>query len=157
VLSVLRVPLALAAVSLLAAAGESGGGCRHGGAPPSPSAATSAAPSAAAPAERVLGTEDDGKTLELAQGDTLTVRLAGHAGTGFAWVLAAVDGGDGGVLSQVGERTSELASDTPGAPKLDVYRFVARSAGTRTVEMDLRRPWGDQPAVKTWRVTVNVR
>jgi len=144
----LRAALALAASFAC-------GGCHHDSTLPGPSGSSSTTPPLDA-GGTFLGAEDDGKTLDLSPGDTLTLRLPTHGGTGFVWVPAARDGGDGSVV-QVGERTSELSSGTPGAPKLDVYRLVARGPGTATVEMDLRRPWGDQPPVKTWRVTVNVR
>ena len=149
-----RATLALASLPLLVGACACSG-CHHDAAPTSPPPATSATAATDA-GETVLRTEDDGKTFDLALGSTVSFHLASHAGTGYVWVPAALDGGDGGVLSQVGDRTTEVSSDTPGAAKLDVYRFVARGAGTATVEMDLRRPWGTEPPAKTWRVTVNV-
>ncbi len=39
---------------------------------------------------------------------------------------------------------------------MDVYRFVAKSAGSTVVEMDLKRPWGNQPPGRVVRVTINV-
>ena len=39
----------------------------------------------------------------------------------------------------------ELSSDVPGAPRTDVYHFIASAPGTTAIEMDLRRPWGDAP------------
>jgi predicted secreted protein len=132
-------------------------GCRHGGGPPDPSPPTSAATADPPAAETVVRVEDDGKTFDVAVGASLTFRLANHGGTGYAWVPATVDGGEGSVLSRVGETTSEASSDVPGASKLDVLRFVARRAGTATVEMDLVRPWEHQPPVKTLRVTVIAR
>ena len=134
-------------------------GCHGDGVATNPSGATGAAgttPSATSPetADVVVHADDDGKTLDVPLGGTVTFRLVGHTGTGYVWLPAPMDGG---VLGQVGERTSEVSSDTPGAPKVDIYRFAAQSAGTATVEMDLKRPWGDQPPVRTTRVTVKVR
>jgi predicted secreted protein len=133
------------------------GGCHHDRALPGPSGSSSTTPPTDAGETVVLGTDDDGKTVDLTRGNAVSFRLASHAGTGYVWVPAGLDGGDGGVLSQVGDRTTDLSSETPGAPRLDVYRFVATGPGTVTVEMDLRRPWGHEPPAKTWRVTVNVR
>lgn len=135
--------------------------CRHDDPPPSPPAVTStpaasstAAADAAAAGETVVGVDDDGKTFDVARGATIVFKLVAHGGTGFAWVPSPVDGAS---LAQQGERTTELSSDVPGAPRMDVYRFVGQAPGTTTIEMDLRRPWGDAPPVKTVRVTVNVR
>jgi predicted secreted protein len=144
------------AMVLLFAAAAVQSGCHHDSALPAPSGSTSATPGIDAGETVVLGTADDGKTFDLPVGGSLTLRLAGHAGTGYAWVPVAQEAGDGGVLSPTGERTSEVSSDTPGAPKVDVYRLSASRAGTATVEMALRRPWGNEPPVKTWRVTVTV-
>lgn len=167
----LRPAVALAVVSVTSLAC---GACHHDEPPPNPSAAATAsgpgstATPLPAPADGQAGTtgdaaatedvvvriEDDGKSFDVARGAELTFELARHAGTGFEWSPAPMDGG---VLVQRGERTSRRTSDVPGAEKDDVYRFVAQSAGTVSVEMQLRRPWGDQPPVKTLRVVVHVR
>ncbi|HEY8039683.1 MAG TPA: protease inhibitor I42 family protein [Polyangiaceae bacterium] len=131
------------------------------GAPSAPDAAAAAAVDAgggsggdgAATSETVVHVEDDGKTVDLAAGATLTVKLASHSGTGYAWMPAKVDAA---VLSQVGDRTSEISSSTPGAPKLDVYHFTAVKAGTTTLQMDLKRPFGNAPPGKTIKITVKV-
>jgi predicted secreted protein len=153
----IRLALAASAMSLLAC-----NGCNHdGGAPPASSGgvASLGAPvtaSAAAPAsgETVVHVEDDGKSFEVARGSAVTFQLASNAGTGFVWMPAQVDPN---VLAQQGDRTNELSSDVPGAPKMDVYHFVASNPGTVVVEMDLRRPWehGGAPG-RAIHVTVNV-
>ena len=147
---------------VLAAISLAGAGCRHDRVPPNPSGApdttaqadASETLDAADAGETVVRAEDDGRTFDLPPGGILTFRLPSHSGTGFVWRPAALDGG---VLSQVGERSTEVSSGVPGAPKTDVTRFVARSTGTVGIEMDYQRPWGNQPPVKTVRVTVHVR
>jgi hypothetical protein len=129
-------------------------GCHQASAPPSPSGAPSATQAAQADAgETVVGVDDDGKSFDLAVGGALTFRLASRSGTGFEWVPAPLDGP---ALLQVGGRTIDVSSDVPGAPKMDVYRFVGHAAGVAVVEMSLERPWGGREHVKTVRVTVNV-
>jgi inhibitor of cysteine peptidase len=173
----LRPPLALPAlllVLLLPPASTLASGCRHddapAGAPPSGSGSTAPPPSSAtAPGvpvdagETVVGIEDEGKTLELARGAVLTVKLALSSGTGFSWVPAAADGG---VLELEGERASQTpastaavssASPMPGSARFDVYRFVARTPGTTTLALELRRPWEhDVPPARSFHVTVRV-
>jgi predicted secreted protein len=98
--------------------------------------------------------EDDGKTFDVAAGGTITFKLASQAGTGYVWMPS---GADPTVLAQVGDRTSEVESSTPGAAKVDVYRFVAQHAGSTAVEMDLQRPWTkNAPPAKAIHVLVNV-
>jgi predicted secreted protein len=98
--------------------------------------------------------EDDGKTFDVASGATVTFRLASNAGTGYVWMPS---GADPAVLAQVGDRTSEVESGVPGAPKVDVYRFTAQRAGSTPVGMDLQRPWTKSaPPARSIHVIVNV-
>ena len=136
---------ALAALPLLLACG----GCQRD-APPATPESGSAAPSTS---DTIVRLEDDGKTLEVAPGSRVVFKLATNSGTGYAWVAAPVDSS---VLLPLGSGETERPSDVPGAPKLDVLRFSARGPGTVTVQVDLKRPWGDQPAVKTLRITLIV-
>ncbi len=150
-------PLVLFSFSLLAC-----NGC-HDSAPPA-NAAASASASASAPAggtaapptaaETTVHVEDDGKSFDVTRGATVTFALPGNAGTGYVWVPTNVDAN---VLTQQGDRTSDVSSDVPGAPKVDVYRFAAAGAGTTVVEMSLKRPFGSAPPARTIHVTVNVR
>jgi predicted secreted protein len=148
----IRYGLTLAALSLFAC-----NGCNDSHPPAAaPGSAVPDAPGPAAvppAAEAVVHVEDDGKTLDLAHGATLTFKLASNAGTGYQWVPTQVDPG---VLAQQGDRTNELASDAPGAPKMDVYRFVGAAAGSTTVEMSLKRPFGSAPPARVIHVTVRV-
>jgi predicted secreted protein len=105
-------------------------------------------------AETIIHAEDDGKSLDVARGATVTVVLPSNAGTGYVWVPTQVDGG---ILVQQGERTSDLSSDVPGAPKMDVYHFTAENSGSTALEMSLKRPFGTGAPARAIRVTVRVR
>jgi predicted secreted protein len=159
---VVRLAVPLLAARALAVVSVASMGCHHDGAPPHPSGPPDTRTPADAPAAAVedadaayavVHAEDDGRTFDLPPGGALVFRLASRSGTGFVWRPVPLDGG---VLTPVGERTSEVSSEVPGAPRLDVYRFVARSVGTTGIEMDYGRPWGNQAPVRTVRVTVNV-
>jgi predicted secreted protein len=117
-------------------------------------ATAAAADSAQADAGPVVVTaEDEGKTFDLAVGAPLVFSLASHAGTGFVWMPTQLDAT---LLAQDGARSSESDSDVPGAPKRDVYRFIAKSPGTTTVEMSLKRPFGTAPTGRTLHVTLRI-
>jgi predicted secreted protein len=146
--------LAVLSFSLLAC-----NGC-HDGTPPPASAAV--APSASASGnsatpgasnETVVHAEDDGKTIHVARAATLTFALPSNAGTGYIWVPTQVDPS---ILAQQGDRTTDVSSDVPGAPKVDVYHFTAAGPGTTTVEMSLKRPFGAGTPARTVHVTVTV-
>ncbi len=144
--------IAIAALSCLAC-----NGCNDGRSPPvSPASSESAAPPPAAPAsgETVVRADDDGKAFDVARGATVTFKLASNAGTGYVWMPTQVDAS---ILTQQGDRTSEVMSDTPGGAKADVYHFMAGSAGSTVVEMSLKRPFGSAPPSRAIHVTVNVR
>lgn len=119
---------------------------------PDPSS-TNATPSLSSSGETVIHVEDDGKSFDTTKGSTVTFKLASNAGTGYVWVPMNVDST---ILAQQGDRTSEIASDTPGAPKFDVYHFTAGSAGTTPVDMSLKRSFGSTPPARAIHVTVNV-
>lgn len=143
--AMVRACLALAALPLLIASG----GCQHD----APPAATGSSAGPSSNADTIVRLDDDGKTVEVAQGTRLVFKLAASSGTGYAWVAMPVDAS---VLAAQGEREVERSSDVPGAPKLDVLRFAAQGPGTVVVQLDLKRPWGDEPAARTIKVTVNV-
>jgi predicted secreted protein len=104
--------------------------------------------------DTVVHAEDDGKTLEVATGGTVTFKLATSAGTGYVWMPTGVDPA---VLEQLGDRTSEVGGNVAGAPNMDIYRFAAQRAGSTPVQMDLQRPWTKSaPPAKSIHVIVNV-
>jgi predicted secreted protein len=130
-------------------------GCKDGSAPP-PNAAESAALAASAVPiadATVVHAEDDGKTFDVALGGTVTFKLASNQGTGYAWGVTQVDSS---VLTQQGDRTSEVTSETPGAGKMDVYRFTAHKAGTTSVQLSLQRAFGNAPPARVVSVTIRV-
>ncbi len=139
-------------------------GCHDGTPPPNAAAQTSASASGDAPiaplappsaaSETTIHAEDDGKSFDVPRGATVTFALPSNAGTGYAWIPTRVDAT---ILTQQGDRTSDVTSDTPGAPKLDVYHFAAASPGSTIIEMSLKRPFGSAPPARTIHVTVNVR
>jgi predicted secreted protein len=141
----IRAVLVLSALSLLAC-----NGCNHDAPPSNPNGAPMPGPPGG---EMVIHAEDDGHTFDVQRGSAVTFKLAANAGTGFMWVPAGVDPN---VLAQQGDRTSEGDPATPGAPKMDVYHYMAANPGTANVEMDLKRPWGNQPPARSIHVVVNV-
>jgi predicted secreted protein len=146
----IRLAILLTATTLFAC-----NGCNGGGTPPPPTVPGAPSGSGAAPAsgETVVHVEDDGKSFDVTVGSAVTFKLATNAGTGFQWGPVGVDPN---ILAQQGDRTQELSSDTPGAPKLEVFHFLANAPGTAVVEMDLKRPFGNAPPGRVIHVTINV-
>lgn len=154
--AMIRAAVVLTALSLFACNGCNG----DGNTPPATGPGTPGTPGSpsgsAVPAtggETVIHAEDDGRTFDVARGSAVTFKLASNAGTGFQWSPAGVDAN---ILSQQGDRGQELSSDSPGAPKMDVFHFRANAPGTTAVEMDLKRAFGTQPPGRVVHVTINV-
>jgi predicted secreted protein len=143
-----RASYALVALALLACKGGGDGTL------PAQSAGPGQVPPPGPAQETIVHAEDDGRTFDVPRGGMVTFKLAGNAGTGFMWTVGQIDPN---VLAQQGDHTNELESGAPGAPKMDVYRFVGNSPGSTVVEMDYRRPWGNAPPARAIHVTVNVR
>jgi len=148
----IRAGMILFALSLFACHGCNQDGS---GPPAQPSAGgPGAAPSGAPGGETVIHAEDDGKSFDVARGSMVTFKLAANAGTGFTWTPGP--GVDPNILAAQGGASNEPSSDQPGAPSLVVYHFVANAPGTANVEMDFKRPWGNQPPARALHVVVNV-
>jgi len=112
------------------------------------------------PAEVALGNGDDGRTVELRAGGSLTVTLDSNPSTGYSWAVAE---GTGAVLRQDGSATYRQLPSTGGPPRAGTggtatFRFEAAGKGQATLRLIYRRPWEkDIAPVETFTVTVTVR
>lgn len=104
------------------------------------------------PGEFVLGEQDDGRQVELRQGQALTIRLQGNPSTGYTWVAEETEGA---ILRQVGEITFEPASDLHGAPGTFTQRFEAVARGQTDLVLTYRRPWEEGKPARTFSVRVD--
>ncbi len=98
---------------------------------------------------------DDGRTVELRRGDTVTVRLAENPTTGYQWVLEPA--GDA-VLALQGSDSVRPSDAAVGGAGERVFTFKAGKAGSATIRLELRRPWeGDAAVAERFAVTLRVR
>jgi inhibitor of cysteine peptidase len=109
--------------------------------------------------EVALGIAEDGKQVELRQGQVLVVTLDSNATTGYSWSVAA---NDGTVLAAAGDPVYRGPEDqnppVVGAGGTETFRFTAAAAGSTTLRLEYRRPWEkDQPADQTYTLQVVVR
>ncbi len=99
---------------------------------------------------------DNGKTLFVARGGVIELRLESNPSTGYAWHVVSHTN-----LQPEGEPTYEatpVAAGTVGSGGFAVYHFRAVRAGRGSLALDLRSPAfkaGDKPA-QTFRATVQV-
>ncbi len=99
---------------------------------------------------------DNGKSIEVAKGGTLLVRLTSNPTTGYEWVVT----GNPATLELL---KSDFARDPEaknmvGAGGTQTLQFAATAAGSAALKLEYRRPWEkDVAAAKTFRVTVVVK
>ena len=100
--------------------------------------ATHPAP-AGPPAPVTLTGDDAGRSIELALGQELWVRLASNHSTGYAWSLAEVS--DAVVAQQQPARYEESDATRVGAGGTEIFHLEAVRAGEQTLRFEYRRPW----------------
>jgi predicted secreted protein len=96
---------------------------------------------------------DQDRTVTIATGGLVTVKLAWSPGTGYDWALTR---NDPSLLQQEGGAASEPAKEPkPGAPETRVFRFKALKAGSTALEFQSRRGFEKEaPPQDTFRVQV---
>lgn len=95
-------------------------------------------PTPALPTEVRLSAKDDGRQIELAEGQVLVISLEGNLSTGYRWEIAGVDAE---VLRQLGEIEFEPESDLLGAPGKQTLRFQPVGEGQTSLQLIYHRPW----------------
>jgi predicted secreted protein len=94
--------------------------------------------------ELVLAQENNGETVRIPQGGSLSLELPQNGGTGYLW---AVDDLDESVLEQTGTHVEHPAGLLPGAAASTRMSFLAKAAGSTHLTLHLRRDWErDSPA-----------
>ena len=94
---------------------------------------------------------DDGTTVSVPSGETITVSLEANPSTGFAWSFPVTAG-----VTLVEERFEEPVTTAVGAPGRTVFEFTIDEPGTFTLRLEYRRPWEpDSPAEEVFTLTVD--
>jgi predicted secreted protein len=91
---------------------------------------------------QTFGIEDTGKSVALAVGERMLVRLPTAAGTGYGWHLAF--GADLGPLALV-RQTTEGNRARRGGDVLEVFVLEARAVGEARLEFGLYAPYPSAP------------
>jgi len=104
------------------------------------------------PTEVRLSAQDDGRQIELSEGEILVITLEGNPSTGYIW---EVEEGSEKIIRQVGEVEFWAESNLLGAPGKQIMRFQGVGEGQTTLKLVYRRPWekGIEP-LKTFSIQV---
>lgn len=119
-------------------------------------AAGMAACAAAGPAGVTATEKDNGKTVKVASGAALKVRLKSNATTGYAWAIERVTGS---ALKSAGAPEYVPPKDAkPGAGGAQVFTFKAVKAGKAKIALKYVRSWEkDQKPAEQFALDVTVR
>lgn len=102
---------------------------------------------------RVVTQAQNGETVALVRGETLTVELAGNPTTGYQWTVARIDAD---FLRDLGS-TYEADSSAIGSGGMYAFRFEARKAGTTALALVYRRAWETSADDATYSLTVEIQ
>ena len=98
---------------------------------------------------------DQGRTIQVALGDTLLLSLPETPSTGYTWALDHPDALPVAVLSS---EFSRPTADRMGAPGVRILRLKPTKAGTLQLHLKRWRAWeGDPSVVERLELTVQVR
>ena len=114
------------------------GGCAHGARGP-----------------LTLGPADSGKTVQLAVGQEVTVRLAWDPGTGYRWQTTSDP--DALVLIVIDSGYDRPPARTPGSPGQAWWRLRATGAGSTSFALRYVRPWELDEKAQDFTLTVAVK
>jgi predicted secreted protein len=99
-----------------------------------------------------LTEQDNGRTVTVAPGSLITVRLEEARTAGFKW---AVHDDGGGAVALTSENL--IPGVLPGGRAVHEFRFFAREVGSAPLQLVQCRPWGpDDPDATRWQVRVEV-
>ena len=79
--------------------------------------------------------QDNAKSIDLAKGVTLIIKLSSNPSTGYSWAVKVPLK----LVSSDYQQTDE--SGKIGAPGMQQFEFTATAAGASTLKLVYRRPW----------------
>ncbi len=95
---------------------------------------------------------DNGKTVEVRQGDTIAVQLAENPTTGFRW---AIDKLDQKIAKPQNDSYSPASGGGVGGGGMRTFTLLAAATGTTPLELKLWREWEGNASI-TQRFAVNL-
>lgn len=98
----------------------------------------------------VVTQEQDGGTIALAEGETLTIQLAGNPTTGYEWTIARIDA----AFLRLAGATYAPDSSAIGSGGVYSFRFDALQAGATTLGLVYRRSWEPSGSDPTFTLAV---
>lgn len=104
-----------------------------------------------------LTQNDDGRHLDVRDGDIIVVKLKANRASGFGWVMAD---STGDVLVRAGNPAyvpNATKNGKVGSGGIETWRFRAVHPGDQTMRLEYRRPWERNIPERTMRFSVTVK
>jgi len=99
--------------------------------------------------------EMNGRSIELASGQLMTLKLDSNPTTGYDWDLVEVDSA---ILRQVGDVDYKPGSILTGSGGVNTYTFEAVASGTTRLKLIYHRAWElNSPPLETFILDVVVK
>jgi predicted secreted protein len=119
-----------------------------------------------APTEITLDAGDNGRRVQLQEGDALIISLESNPSTGYGWELDQAQlsieslpvlrqtGSEYQARQVLGSSAADAGQPLLGAPMTQVLRFEAVRAGETSLHLVYRRPWEDVPPLDSFSLEV---
>ena len=102
----------------------------------------------------IITEAENGKTLLLHVGNTVTLRLPEKSTAGYQWTLVQIDT-DKVTYTKLHETR---ASQRLGSEHICIFQFTAKATGTVHIELKHWRAWeGDSSIIARYAVTFDIR
>jgi len=112
----------------------------------------------AGPKDIVLDKQANGKTVTVAKGQRIVIRLAGNPTTGYSWALAKLEGDAVEQVGKVQYEPKRVPRGIVGSGGTFRFTFKAVKLGKATLRLAYRRPWEKKkPPAETFTLTVQVK
>lgn len=102
-----------------------------------------------------LDASDNGRSIEVNNGDKITITLEGNPTTGYSWELSEYDAA---MVEPVGEPAYDSDSKLLGGGGAYTFTLKALAPGVTTVRLVYHRSWEtDVEPLQVYEVTLNVK
>jgi inhibitor of cysteine peptidase len=101
---------------------------------------------------------DNGRTIEISKGASLSITLQSNPSTGYAWTVATIDST---ILQQQGDKVYQQGNTDPnvvGAGGTETFTFKGLTAAQTTLQLIYSRVWEtDVAPLQTFEITIIVK
>ena len=115
------------------------------------------ASSCVGPSDHPLDFSDNGSTIKLSTGDTITIELDANPSTGYLWIFGSPFDPNLLIMTSESYTKPEGPKERVGAPVKRLMTFKAIAPGNTGLKLDYRRPWErSEKPVKSFEILIKI-